>query len=431
MKRSPYQLVVAGWIIAFVLGGQCMTASAETERFIQDRFAIGFWVDPPIGDDADLRYKEIADANFTTVIGGFGARTPETVKKQIALCEKYDLKAIVWRADLPPAHLPESPAVWGYMIRDEPSAKDFPELRKTVDDIRAARPKRLSYINLFPQYASRNQLGTNTYEEHVRRFVDEVGVDVLSMDHYPDMKPNADGRQGYIDNLATMRKYAVEKGIPHWNFFNVMPFGQHFDPTEAQLRWQIYSSLAYGSKGIFYFCYWTPLSDEFPKGGAIITREGRKTRHYNQATRINHDIKQLGPTLMALTSTGVQRMSPDQNPNDVLKDTPVKSLTNGDYLIGVFRHADGRQAVLINNYSFTYTAWPTVEFHAPTEQVREVCKMTGKEIPVLDDSPAMQGLQISLDAGEGRLFLLPRTAKQIETIEPAPAGDVLKAAPEE
>jgi len=408
-----------------------MTASAQTERFVQDRFAIGFWVDPPIGDDADYRYKEIADANFTMVLGGFGARTPETVKKQIALCENYNLKAVVSRAGLPPDQLPESPAVWGYMVRDEPGVKDFSELRKTVEEIRAARPGRLSFINLFPNYASKEQLGTKTYDEHVKRIVDEVGVDVLSMDHYPALKPDADERQRYLDNLETMRQCALEKGIPHWNFFNVMPFGHHSDPTEAQIKWQVYTSLAYGSKGVLYFCYWTPEGGEFPKGGAIITAEGRRTRHYEQAKRVNHDIKLLGPTLMALTSTGVHRVPPGQNPSDVLKDTPVKSLTKGDYLVGVFKHADGRWAVLLNNYSFAYTAWPTVEFSVPVKQVREVCKNTGREIPVVDDSPAMQGLQISLDAGEGRLFLLPRSEKQRETIEQSPAGDVLKAAPEE
>ena len=408
-----------------------MTASAETGRFIQDRFAIGFWVDPPIDAKADFRYKEIAEANFTMVIGGFGARTPETVKKQIELCEKYNLKAVVSRAGLPPDQLAESPAVWGYMVRDEPGARDFPALRKTVEKIRAARPGRLSFINLFPNHASEKQLGTKTYDEHVQRFVDEVGVDVLSMDHYPAMKPDSDKRQRYLDNLDAMRKYALEKGIPHWNFFNVMPFGHHSDPTEAQIKWQIYTSLAYGSKGVLYFCYWTPKGGEFPKGGAIITAEGRRTRHYEQAKRVNHDIKQLGPTLMSLTSTGVYRVTPNQNPSDVLKGAPIKSLTKGDYLVGVFKHADGRRAVLLNNYSFAYTAWPTVEFPVPVEHVREVCKTTGKEMPVVDDSPAMQGLQVSLDSGEGRLFLLSRSKKQRETIEQSPAGDVLKAAPEE
>ncbi len=59
--------------MSVAFGSQCKTASAEPQSFIQDRFAIGFWVDPPIGDDADSRYKEIADANFTVVLGGFGA----------------------------------------------------------------------------------------------------------------------------------------------------------------------------------------------------------------------------------------------------------------------------------------------------------------------------------------------------------------------
>ena len=34
-----------------------------------------------------------------------------------------------------------------------------------------------------------------------------------------------------------------------------MPFAGHSDPTEAQLAWQIFTSLAYGAKGILYFCY--------------------------------------------------------------------------------------------------------------------------------------------------------------------------------
>ena len=406
MRRSLCLLVVLG--MSVVLGRQCPAASAKTKKFIQDRFVIGFWVDPPIDAKADLYYKEIADAYFTLVIGGFGAKTPETVKKQIELCEKYDLKAVVSRAGLPPEKLPKSPAVWGYMIRDEPNAKDFPNLRKIVEEIRAARPGCLSYINLFPNYANEKQLGAKTYDEHVKRFVDEVGVHVLSMDHYPIMKPGVDNRQGYLDNMETIRKYSLKKDIPHWNFFNVMPYGPHSDPTEAQIKWQIYTSLAYGSKGVLYFCYWTPRGGEFPKGGAIITAEGRKTRHYEQAKRVNHDIKQLGPTLMSLTSIGVYRVNPDKNPDDVLKDAPITNLTKGDYLVGLFKHADGRWAVLLNNYSFAYTAWPTVVFSVPVEQVREVCKKTGEEIPVVDDSPAMEGLQISLDSGEGRLFLLPR-----------------------
>jgi hypothetical protein len=388
-----------------------MTASAQEKvRFQQDRFAIGFWVDPPAGEGMAERYRDLAAANFTLVIGGFGAGTPETVREQLRLCEANDLRAVVARAGLKPEELPESPACWGYMLRDEPNAAQFAGLRQEVDAIRAARPGRFGYINLFPNYANQQQLGTATYEEHVRRFVDEVDTDVLSMDHYPMMQPKADSRAAYCANLEVLRVHSLRVGIPFWNFFNSMPFGPHFDPTEHSLRWQILTSLAYGAKGVLYFCYWTPRGDEFPKGGAIITAEGRKTRHYDQARRLNAAVKAMGPTLMRLTSTGVVRVSGATETPGALQGTPLTKLaggTAGEYRLGLFRHADGRRALLLCNDDYLYTSWPTVEFDVDPTLVREISQETGEEMPVLDDSPDMPGLQLSFDAGGGRLFLLP------------------------
>jgi hypothetical protein len=397
-------------VIMTVLGGLTVQSfGQQPQRFVQDRFAIGFWVDPPIDERADERYAEIAAANFTLVIGGFGGNTPEKVKRQVELCEKYDLRGVVSRAGLPPEQLPESDAVWGYMIRDEPPAGAFPEMRAQVDAVRAARPGKLAYINLLPNYANAQQLGTETYDEHVSRFVTEVATDVLSMDYYPMLTPTADGRDGYCSNLETMRKYSLQENIPFWNFFNCMPFGPHYDPTESDLRWQIYTSVAYGAKGVLYFCYYTPVSHEFPKGGAIIRTDDRKTRHYYEAQRINAGLKNLGPVLMQLTSVSVNRVSTKEDPAAALAGTPIKSISGQgtDYLLGVFRHSDGRRAVLLNNYDRGYAAWPTVEFDTELAQVMEVSPETGEIVPVLDDSPEMEGLQLSLDAGGGRLFLLP------------------------
>lgn len=384
----------------------CVQASGEEQRFVQDRLAIGFWVDPPADKDMDARYAEISEAHFTFVIGSFGARTGEQVDRQLQLCEKYGLKAIVPLRN-PYDRLPGATACWGYLLVDEPGAGAFPGLRQTVDAIRQARPGKLAYINLLPNYAPPAALGTATYDEHVARFVKEVRPDVLSMDYYPMFKPNADGRDGYCTNLEVMRRESLAAGIPFWNFFNTMPFGPHSDPTEAQIRWQIYTSLAHGAKGVMYFCYWTPRGGEFPKGGAILTAEGRRTRHYEEAKRINAGLKKLGPTLMKLTSTGVYRVKAGADSKAALKGSPVRSLTDGDYLVGAFRHADGRRAVLINNYHFAYSAWPTVSFNAKARSAMEVSPVTGKEAPVVDDSPDMPGLQLSLDAGQGRLFLLP------------------------
>jgi hypothetical protein len=387
-----------GWVDA---------ALAQTPaRFEQKDFAISFWVDPPADEQMDEHYRRIAEANFTVVLGGFGATTPEQMKRQLELCEKYGLKVILPGRQGAVDQLPDGPACIGYILKDEPTAAQFPELAERVKEFRAARPGKLALINLFPSYASPGQLGTPTYDEHVRLFVEQTNTDVLCFDYYPMMTPDADGRDGYCGNLDTVRRHALQAGIPFWNFFNTMPFGPHSDPTEAQLAWQIYTSLAYGAKGVLYFCYWTPRGGEFPKGGAIITAEGRPTRHYDQAKRINARIKRLGPTLMKLTSTQVVRIKPKEDSRALLKDTPLRSLTDGDYLVGVFDHADGRRAVLLNNYRFAYTAWPTVEFAADPGRIVEIDSQTGKEVPLLDDSPDMPGLQLSLDAGEGRLFLM-------------------------
>ena len=280
------------------------------------------------------------------------------------------------------------------------------ELRARIDEIRKHRPGKLGYINLFPDYASPKQLGTANYEEHVRRFIEEVDPDVLSMDHYPFMRPDKDTREGYCENLEVMRKYALAQGIPFWNFFNTMPFGNHFDPTEAQLRWQVFASLAHGAKGVMYFCYYTPLSGEFPKGGAIIGRDDRPTRHYEQAKRINTAIRQLGPVLMQLTSTSVRRLRRGEDRQDLLQGTPLRHLDDGDFILGCFQHKDGRKAVMVVNDDPGFTAWPTAVFAVPNERVLEVSPKTGDASPVIDDSPNMDGLQISLDAGEGRLFIL-------------------------
>jgi hypothetical protein len=233
------------------------------------------------------------------------------------------------------------------------------------------------------------------------------------MDHYPQMKPDVDTRSKYCADLSVMRKHSLKAGIPFWNFFNVMPYGPHSDPTEGQLRWQTYTSIAYGAKGVLYFCYYTPAGGEFPKGGAIIARDGTPTRHYGEAQRINAELKNLGPTLMKMKSLGVRRITPKSDLAKVLSGTPIINIKResydptNDYLLGLFKHEDGRWGVLINNYRHAFTAWPTVEFFCNSVWITEVDRTTGKEISVKDDSPDMEGIQLSLGAGEGRLFLLP------------------------
>lgn len=399
-------------LAALLLLGAAGAAAAGPVRFVQDRFVVGLWVPPATQENLDARYREIAEANFTLVVGQSGTNTAAHLRR----CKRFGLKTLI-PAHGPAEKLPDGPACWGYLLRDEPGAGAFAELARRAEEIRARRPGRFGYVNLFPNYAPPGALGTPTYEEHVTRFVREVKPEVLSMDHYPLMRPEGDTRDQYCANLECFRRHSLAAGIPFWNYFYSMPFNDRLDPTEAQIRWQIFTAAAYGARGVLYFCYWTPGlgaagAGEFPKGGALLTAEGRKTRHYEEARRINAELKNLGPTLMLLTSTGVYRVTTETNA-PALAGSPLRQLARvggdpiGHFIVGAFAHADGRRAVLIVNHDYRYTAWPTVRFDAAAEDVWEVSKTTGRAAPVEDDSPELKGLQLSFGAGDARLFLLP------------------------
>ena len=100
----------------------------------------------------------------------------------------------------------------------------------------------------------------------------------------------------------------MKGGVPWWLYFNAAQFEWCDDPTESQIAWQVFTALAYGSRGIMYFFYQNPLPPcdrPFLKLPGIVDTEGRPTEKYYQAQRINSRAKALGPILMQLQSTAV------------------------------------------------------------------------------------------------------------------------------
>lgn len=415
--RRPSFVSLLSVVLALV-SGPIPVLPPVSAGFVQDRFAIGLWVPPRPADPTELpaRYRELAEAGFNLVI----ANSVSDPAAQVRLCREAGLKALV-EVSGPASGFVEDDGCWGYHLADEPGVSAFAGLATRVEEIRRERPGRLAFINLFPNYASPAQLGCPTYEEHVARFLEVVRPEVLCMDHYPVMRPDKDTRSAYLDNLETFRRHAEKAGIPFWNFFNIMPYGPHTDPTEAQVRWQVHASIAHGAKGVLYFCYWTPGkgaggSGEFPKGGAILTAEGLRTRHYEEARRINAGLHKWGPTLMELAGEGVSRMRVTSRAAEPAGCPGLSrvAVQPGDapceFLVGRLRHRDGRRALLLVNHDLTFTAWPTLEFESGAAGVQELDRNTGLPVTPLDASPELPGFQCPLAPGDARLFLLPSTA---------------------
>lgn len=76
--------------------------------FVQDRLVIGLWVGPEIRGDADARYRELSEAGFNLVVGTRGLTVPE----QLALCDRYGLKAMDQRTARHPS-CPTGPPAGG------------------------------------------------------------------------------------------------------------------------------------------------------------------------------------------------------------------------------------------------------------------------------------------------------------------------------
>ena len=245
-------------LAALALAGGGAAAGA----FEQDRFVTSMWVDPQVPvADFDDRYREVAEANFSVVLS-FGAGQRSTVMAKLDACEKHGLKALVstCEGDAPPyasvspggscvnvSH----PALWGFELKDEPRVADFPALAAWSANIAARRPDALRFINLLPNYAGDTLLGNRShpvdYGAYVKAFVAAAKPQLLCMDHYPHFRPWSGSptwpncsKDGYRSNLAVFRG----TGLPWWNVFNTMPYGGHSDPTEAELRWQAFTSLA-------------------------------------------------------------------------------------------------------------------------------------------------------------------------------------------
>src|SRR3954453_23029574 len=137
------------------------------------------------------------------------------------------------------------PAVYGYYLRDEPSASFFPGLATVGTVVKEFHPGVWPYINLFPNYADSDQLGTKTYDEYVEKFIETCKPPVLSYDHYALFEGG--GMRGeYFANLESIRRAAVKHKLPFWQIVGALGFLNYREPSMTDMRFQVFTSLAYG-----------------------------------------------------------------------------------------------------------------------------------------------------------------------------------------
>jgi len=380
-------------------------------------FPITFWCGVPPERATPERYREIAEAGFSIAqVSG----SKERIRRQLDWCYDAGITGMVIDGRIVSTELPsrpgwkdtvravvaeyrEHPALWGYFVLDEPSAQQFPALAQIVAELRAQDPVHPAYINLFPNYANEQQLGTKTYEEHVRQYLAVVKPPLVSYDHYALMEGEPD-RPEYFPNLETVRRLSLEAGLDFWQIILSTALHVYRNPTEADLRWQVWTTLAYGAKGISYFTYWTPDAENFRNG--IIDPFGERTEHYAQVRLINREIRQLGPTLRGLTSVGVVHGSGasgrDARPRHVV--TPITQ----PLVVGEFDGPDGQAAIILVNAELCASIHARLTVKPQFRHMRVVSRVTGNAGGQTPLSQTAEGPVVAawLAPGDGTLVLL-------------------------
>jgi hypothetical protein len=303
---------------------------------------------------------------------------------------------IARRVDAVAERTANHPATFGYYLRDEPSAAIFPGLAKWAAAVTKAAPQALPYINLFPNYATAQQLGAATYQEHLDAFVATVKPRFISYDHYALMD---DGslRESYFANLEAVRATAQRSNLPFWNIVLSNAHFHYAEPTDAGLRFQLYTTLAYGARGISYFTYFAPTSGNYRL--APIDQFGNKTATWDRLRLVNLQLHKLGPTYVTLKSVNVFHHPNVPTGSAGLESSRhVAEVKGDDLLVGEFDGPRGEAFALIVNKSVHHSTWFRAKFRK-AGAIHQVNAYTGAAQP-------WAGENNWLAAGQGMLLFI-------------------------
>ncbi len=392
--------LMAGW-----LATTGISASAA-EGWKPDRILVTFWSPPPATDEA-LAVLARDHYNLTW--------TPES---GLDAAERHGLKVMLQDALLTPTSLDDPaqrrklealidrvkdrPALEAYFLVDEPSAGAFPALGRLVAFLRERDRAHLAYINLFPTYANNTQLGTpgdtaTAYRDHLRLYLEEVRPALISYDHYPFFR-GRDGDQ-YFLNLGMIREASLSAGVPFLNIIQACTIEKSWRLVNAdEMRFMVYTTLAYGGRGISYFLYWGPAA----YGG--LYQDGVRTPLADVVAALNREIESLSPVLMKLESLGVYHSgSLPRGTQAIPESCPVRIENGADCVVGLFGAGSRSEDFMLVNRS--YRTETPVRVRVPAEA--RTCEEWDRNTKGWRGVPGWQRTlpwTVTLAPGDGRLF---------------------------
>jgi len=141
----------------------------------------------------------------------------------------------------------------------------------------------------------------------------------------------------YYENLELLRSASLRNGLPFFHGLQAGPVQGLRAPTAGELRWQVYTSLAYGAKGIVWSGWW----------GASDAQAVQRSQWF---VELNREAVQLGRQLLPLRSVDVSHTG--EVPAGATRLSPhglVGAVSNGSVVLGVFRDWKAAEFLLFVN----------------------------------------------------------------------------------
>lgn len=313
------------------------------------KFPIIAWWGPP-GTARLEDFQAYKEAGFTLY-----AANPDTGYEQaMEFAQRTGLSVMAYR-QRQGFELPAQPAdyskhrkqIVGWITHDEPG--DLNAVRESITAVNTLMrqdPTRWALFNLLPPHAQRNPSTDEVIGAAIRG-----GMPLLSYDSYVINADGSDNTEAHFRYLEQFRQASLKYQVPFWAFaLSIQHFGYR-RPSESDVRWNQFTNLAYGAKGLWYFTYWGPKDwENWDKVAIVNPKDGSKTPLYEQVKSLNHAVSAMGPVLLGLTSTEVVHTTPPPGQRAFVPDAAwISNITAKDALIGFFKDRAGKQFALVVN----------------------------------------------------------------------------------
>lgn len=237
------------------------------DEWWKDNFIIGAHWGPPLHHkynnvDSPLvrNFTLLKDGGFNFIVGQMNPHNSQAesyldnnLSDLITECNLNELYFLVEKK--------ETDTIYGVDFKDEPKIEEAEGLLRKVDTLIQRNPERLGFINLLPSYWK----GFNSFNDF-KIYADSflcntiTSLQVACFDNYnphSQFSTHAPAQNGnYYSNLAYMKQAAGSR--PLWAYLRSSEkFLEEKDDDwqDAYIRLGAFAPLAFGAKGILYFCY--------------------------------------------------------------------------------------------------------------------------------------------------------------------------------